>query len=98
YEFKCNNPDKDNILLKNDNYSFTTDNTYEILIIPSINDSNNEDIYEFLFNYKAFQNVKKRASLDKYNIDITWKDIDSIEKDSIEKSLTIASNDLMKII
>ncbi|CAG8700065.1 17709_t:CDS:1, partial [Funneliformis caledonium] len=64
-----------------------------ILATPTTNDSNSENTHEFLFNYKAFQNVKEKASLDKYNevnINIAWEDMDSIEKDSIEKSSTIS--------
>ncbi len=35
-EFKYDDPDKDNILLENDNYSITTDNTSKILSTPAI--------------------------------------------------------------
>ncbi|CAG8669941.1 2570_t:CDS:1, partial [Funneliformis mosseae] len=55
-EFEYNDPDKNNILLKNDDYSFTTDNISKILVTPSTNDDNN---HEFLFDYKAFQNAKE---------------------------------------
>ncbi|CAG8603703.1 1751_t:CDS:2, partial [Funneliformis mosseae] len=75
---------------------FITDNTCKILATPSTNDCNNEDTHEFLFDYKAFQNAKERASLDEcneVNIDIIWEDMDSIEKDSIEKSSTISSDE-----
>ena len=68
-------------MLENDNYSITTDN---ISKIPSISAIITNDIHEFLFDHKAFQNAKKKASLNEYNEDdITWKDIDSVEKDSI---------------
>ncbi|CAG8478665.1 12648_t:CDS:2 [Funneliformis caledonium] len=94
-EFECNDPDKDNILLENDDYSITTNNTCEIPATLTTNDSNSEDTHEFLFDYEAFQNAKEKASLDecnKVNIDIIWEDMDSIEKDSIEKSSTISSD------
>ncbi len=65
-EFEYNNPDKDNILLENDNYSITIDNTSEISSTPIIITN---DIHEFLFDYEAFQNAKEKASLNEYNKD-----------------------------
>ncbi|CAB4397123.1 unnamed protein product [Rhizophagus irregularis] len=79
-EFEYNDPDKDNILLENDDYSITTDNTSET---PSI--------HEFLFDHEAFQNAKD--SLNEYNEnDITWEDMDSVEKNSIWTNSTTGSD------
>ncbi|CAG8597714.1 7736_t:CDS:2, partial [Funneliformis mosseae] len=74
-KFKCNNPNKDNILLENNDYSITTDNTCEILATPTTNYSNSEDTHEFLFYYKAFQNGKEKVSLDECNEELV-KDIE----------------------
>ena len=56
-EFECDDPDEDNILLENDDYSSTAD---EIPETPTTIDSDN--IHEFSFDYEAFQNVRERAS------------------------------------
>jgi len=80
-EFEYDNPDKDNILLENDDYSITTDNTSEISSTPAITTNS---IHEFLFDHEAFQNAKEKVSLNEYNEDdITWEDMDSVEKDSV---------------
>ncbi|CAG8741997.1 13337_t:CDS:1, partial [Funneliformis caledonium] len=90
-ELECDDPDKDYMLLENDDYSITTDNTSEIPSTPvtTINDDN--CIHEFLFDYEALQNTKEKISLDEYNDDdIMWEDMDLVEKDSV--STTAGSN------
>ncbi|CAG8762489.1 3872_t:CDS:1, partial [Funneliformis caledonium] len=57
-ELKCDDLNKDYILLKNDDYSIITNNTSKILSTPIISTNNDNCIHEFLFDYEALQNVK----------------------------------------
>src|ERR1044072_6355417 len=90
-EFECDDPDKDYILLENDDYSITTDNTSEVPSTPATTINDNNCFREFLFDYKAYQNAKEKVDLNEHNEDnITWEDMDSVEKDSA--STTVCSN------
>ena len=91
-EFEYDGPNKDNILLENDDYSITTDNTSEI---PSTPATTTNGTREFLFDHEAFHNAKEKASLNEYNDnedDITWDDMDSVEKNSILTNSTTGSD------
>ncbi|CAG8718702.1 12718_t:CDS:1, partial [Funneliformis caledonium] len=59
-ELKYNDLDKDYILLENDDYSITTDNTSEVPSTPIIITNNDNCIREFLFDYEALQNAKEK--------------------------------------
>ena len=86
-EFEYDDPDKDNILLENDDYSITTDNASETSLTPATTTN------EFLFDHEAFQNAKEKASLNEYNEDdITWEDMDSVEKNSVLTNSTTGSD------
>ncbi len=63
---------------------------YPMITLPTTTTNN---IHEFLFDHEAFQNAKEKANLNKYNKDdITWKDMDLVEKDSILTNSTRSSD------